>query len=59
MEVVLGQVDRSLCFAEERRNRMGDIERLLAAVRQRSNLEGLGGQRKLIPANPTLQSPKW
>jgi hypothetical protein len=54
VKVVLGEVGRFLGFPKEGRNRARDVERLLATVRQRSNVDGLGGQGRLTPANPTI-----
>ena len=54
MKVVLGEVERLFRLAEKGRDLAGDVARLLATVRQRSNFEGLGGQRRLTPANPTI-----
>jgi hypothetical protein len=52
MEVVLGEVERVLRLADEGGDRTGDVGRLLAAVRQRPNVERLGGQRMLIAMPP-------
>jgi hypothetical protein len=59
VEVVLREVERRLCRAQEVRDRVRDLLGLLTAVRQRSNRERLVGQRTLTRPPNWRQRPAW
>jgi hypothetical protein len=59
VEVVLREIERSACLTEVGRHGMSDLDRLLTAVGECPEAEGLGAQRTLVRRPNWRQRPAW